>query len=63
MTVESLFVHHVNCLQDDNLPNSIRMDHLAYMIAFLVKICDLVGNFFANDQVMVLEDFPTSYSP
>ncbi len=43
IVVESLFVHHVNCLQDDNLPNSIRMDHLAYMIAFLVKICDLVG--------------------
>lgn len=30
-------------VQDDNLPNNIRMDHLAYMIAFLVKICDLVG--------------------
>lgn len=30
-------------VQDDNLPNSIRMDHLAYMIAFLVKICDLVS--------------------
>jgi hypothetical protein len=30
-------------VQDDNLPNSIRMDHLAYMIAFLVKICDRVS--------------------